>query len=98
MTRTVTNRKTNKMHAEVVYAVTSLASTGIGPQVITTLRNTALSFPRLNGHDNIAKALRHNARSPHRQLLAGWLSWAKDSHTPEFLKERPPSTDTATCC
>ena len=106
LTRTVTNRKTNKTHTEVVYAVTSLAiadatatqvagwlrghwaienrlhwvrdvvyaedhsqtRVGTGPQVMATLRNTALSVLRLNGHDNIAKALRHNARSPHRPV------------------------------
>ncbi|ETZ97287.1 hypothetical protein I546_7134 [Mycobacterium kansasii 732] len=38
------------------------------PQVMATLRNTAISLLRLDGHDNIAKALRHNARHPHRAV------------------------------
>src|SRR5215469_15374049 len=33
-----------------------------GPQVMATLRNTAIGLLRLDGHTNIAKALRHNAR------------------------------------
>jgi hypothetical protein len=31
-----------------------------------TLRNTAISLLRVDGHDNIAKALRHNARHANR--------------------------------
>jgi predicted transposase YbfD/YdcC len=46
----------------------SQTRTGSGPQVMATLRNTAISMLRLNGHDNIAKALRHNARNPHRPV------------------------------
>jgi len=32
------------------------------------LRNTAISLLRRDGHDNIAKALRHNARHPNRPI------------------------------
>jgi hypothetical protein len=35
---------------------------------MAALRNTAISLLRLDGHENIAKALRHNARSPHRPI------------------------------
>jgi hypothetical protein len=41
---------------------------GIGPKSWPPLRNTAISGLRLYGHVNIAKALRHNARSPHRPV------------------------------
>lgn len=112
LTRTVTDRKTDKRHTEVVYAVTSLSitdaapaqvaswlrghwaienrlhwvrdvtldedhsqvRTSAGPQVMATLRNTAISILRLTGHDNIAAALRHHARNPLRpvELLLTW--------------------------
>lgn len=39
-----------------------------GPQVMATLRNTAISLLRLDGHDNIAAALRHHARDHHRPI------------------------------
>lgn len=61
----------NRLHwvRDVTYAEDhSQVRTGNGPQVMATLRNTAISVLRLDGHDNIAKALRHNARSPHRPV------------------------------
>jgi predicted transposase YbfD/YdcC len=42
--------------------------TGNGPQVMATLRNTAISLLRLDGHTNIAKAHRHHARHPNKTL------------------------------
>lgn len=57
----------NKLHRvrDVTYAEDhSQIRTGNGPQVMAALRNTALSILRLNGHGNVAKALRHNPRSP----------------------------------
>jgi predicted transposase YbfD/YdcC len=46
--------------------------TGSGPQVMATLRNTAISLLRLAGHTQIATALRHHARNTHRpaELIA----------------------------
>ena len=38
--------------------------TGNAPQVMATLRNTAISLLRLTGWDNIAAGLRHHARTP----------------------------------
>jgi predicted transposase YbfD/YdcC len=61
----------NRLHwvRDVTYSEDhSQNRTGSGPQVMATLRNTAISVLRLDGHDNIAKALRHNARSPHRPV------------------------------
>jgi predicted transposase YbfD/YdcC len=61
----------NKLHwvRDVTYAEDhSQVRAGNGPHVMATLRNTAISVLRLDGHDNIAKALRHNARSPHRPV------------------------------
>jgi hypothetical protein len=53
---------------DVTYAEDrSQSRTGGGPQV-TALRNTAISLLRLDGHDNVAKALRHNARHPNRPI------------------------------
>jgi predicted transposase YbfD/YdcC len=46
----------------------SQVRTGHAPQVMATLRNTAISILRLSGWDNIAKALRHHARHPDRAL------------------------------
>lgn len=45
--------------------------TGSGPQVMATLRNTAIGLLRLTGHTNIAAALRHHIRDFNRpvQLL-----------------------------
>ncbi|WP_280491294.1 MULTISPECIES: ISAs1 family transposase [Nocardia] len=40
--------------------------TGSGPQVMATLRNTAISLPRLAGHTNIVAATRHYARDINR--------------------------------
>ncbi|MFD4433840.1 ISAs1 family transposase [Nocardia sp. NPDC058497] len=37
------------------------ARTGHAPQILATLRNTAISLARLAGHTNIAAALRHYA-------------------------------------
>lgn len=42
--------------------------TGTGPQVMATLRNTAISLLRLAGHTRIAKALRHHTRDPRRPI------------------------------
>lgn len=42
--------------------------TGSGPQVMATLRNTAIGLLRLAGHTNIATALRHHARDFNRPL------------------------------
>jgi predicted transposase YbfD/YdcC len=48
--------------------------TGAGPQVMATLRNTVIGLLRLDGHTNIAAALRHHARDHHRpiKLLLNW--------------------------
>ncbi|MFC0438101.1 hypothetical protein [Kutzneria buriramensis] len=40
--------------------------TGSGPQVMATLRNTAVGLPRLAGYTNIAAALRYHARDFNR--------------------------------
>ena len=42
--------------------------TGNGPQVMATLRNTAISLLRLAGHTKIATALRHHGRSTSRPI------------------------------
>jgi predicted transposase YbfD/YdcC len=42
--------------------------TGNAPQVMATLRNTAISLHRLAGATNIAEALRHHARQPDRPI------------------------------
>jgi predicted transposase YbfD/YdcC len=42
--------------------------TGSGPQVMATLRNTAIGLLRLAGHTNIASALRHHARDFNRPV------------------------------
>lgn len=67
----------NRLHwvRDVTYAEDhSQIRTGSGPQVMATLRNTAISLLRLGGHENIAKALRYNARDAHRplKLLLNW--------------------------
>lgn len=46
----------------------SQVHTGSGPQVMATLRNTAIGLLRLAGHTNIATALRHHARDFNRPL------------------------------
>lgn len=48
--------------------------TGGGPQVMATLRNTVIGLLRLDGHTNIAAALRYHARDHHRpiKLLLNW--------------------------
>jgi predicted transposase YbfD/YdcC len=46
----------------------SQARTGAGPRVMASLRNLAISALRLNGHTNIASALRWTARDPARSL------------------------------
>lgn len=52
----------------------SQVRTSGGPQVMATLRNTAISILRLTGHTNLASALRHHARDPLRpvKLLLSW--------------------------
>ncbi|WP_226351976.1 ISAs1 family transposase [Pseudonocardia sp. ICBG601] len=44
------------------------AHTGHAPQVMSALRNLAITALRLHGVSNIAAALRHHARDPHRPL------------------------------
>ena len=39
------------------------------PQVMAALRNLVITALRLAGITNIAKALRHHARHPHRPLV-----------------------------
>lgn len=46
----------------------STVRTGAAPQVMATLRNTAVSILRLAGHTSIATALRHHSRNPHRPI------------------------------
>jgi len=46
------------------------ARTGTGPAVLATLRNTAIGYHRLNGHTNIARALRRAGRRPHELVTA----------------------------
>ena len=46
----------------------SQARTGAGPRVMASLRNLAISALRLNGHTNIASAVRWAARDPARSL------------------------------
>lgn len=46
----------------------SQVRTGSAPQVMATLRSTAISLLRLNGAANIAKALRHHARHPEEAI------------------------------
>ncbi len=47
--------------------------TGHGPQVMATLRNTAISLFRLAGHSNITATLRHHSRDSRRpiEILTG---------------------------
>lgn len=54
---------------DVTYAEDlSQVRTGVAPQVMASLRNLAISLHRLTGATNIAAALRHHARDPHRPL------------------------------
>jgi predicted transposase YbfD/YdcC len=46
----------------------SQVRTGSGPQVMATLRNTAIGLLRLAGHTNIAAALRHHIRDFNRPV------------------------------
>jgi len=46
----------------------SRARTGGGPRMMASLRNLAISLLRLNGHTNIAKAIRHMGRKPKRAI------------------------------
>jgi predicted transposase YbfD/YdcC len=48
----------------------SQVRTGHGPHVMTSLRNTTIGILRLAGWDNIATALRHHARNPHRAITS----------------------------
>lgn len=61
----------NKLHhvRDTVFAEdASRVRTGNTPRAMATLRNLALGALRNTGHDNIAAALRHHARNPHRPL------------------------------
>jgi len=42
--------------------------TNAGPQVMATLRNTAISLIRLSSQTSITAALRHHSRNPHRPI------------------------------
>lgn len=42
--------------------------TGNAPRIMATLRNTVITLLRLNGHQNIAAALRHHARNADRPI------------------------------
>jgi hypothetical protein len=46
----------------------SQVRTSNAPRAMATLRNAVISVLRLAGVTNIARALRHNARDPHRPL------------------------------
>lgn len=46
----------------------SQVRTGNSPQVMATLRSTAISLLRLTGVENIAQRLRHHARDPETVL------------------------------
>ena len=46
----------------------SLVRTGNAPRVMASLRSLAISLLRLDGHANIAAALRYHARRPSRPL------------------------------
>jgi predicted transposase YbfD/YdcC len=46
----------------------SQVRTAHGPQVMAALGNLAITALRLSGATNIAAALRHHARDPHRPL------------------------------
>jgi predicted transposase YbfD/YdcC len=46
----------------------SQVRTGNGPQIMAALRNLVITALRLHGVTNIAAALRHHARDPHRPL------------------------------
>ena len=50
---------------EVVAEPLDSDSVGTGARVMATLCNTVL---RLTGHDDIAAALRHHSRNPHRPI------------------------------
>lgn len=61
----------NKLHwvRDVTYDEDrSQVRTGAGPQVMATLRNTAVSILRLTGYTDIAAATRHHARRPERAI------------------------------
>jgi Transposase len=61
----------NKLHwvRDVTYDEDrSQVRTGHSPQVMATLRSTAISLLRLAGVENIAQGLRHHARNPHRPI------------------------------
>ena len=42
--------------------------TSNGPQIMAALHNLVITALRLAGYTNIAAALRHHARDPHRPL------------------------------
>jgi predicted transposase YbfD/YdcC len=54
---------------DVVYDDSQIR-TGNGPRIMACLRNLAITILRLTGTTNIAAALRHHARQPHRPLQA----------------------------
>ena len=47
----------------------SQVRTSNGPQIMAALRNLVITALRLAGVTNIAAALRHHARDPHRPLV-----------------------------
>ena len=61
----------NKLHwvRDVTYQEDkSLVRTGNAPRGMASLRSSAISILRLDGHENIAAANRHHARDPQRTL------------------------------
>lgn len=61
----------NRLHhtRDVTYAEDhSQVRTGVGPQVMASLRNFALNLHRLDRATNIAQATRRTARDPSRTL------------------------------
>ena len=58
----------NKLHyvRDVAYAedASRVRTAGYAPQIMATLRNTAISLLRLAGVQNITEALRHHDRRP----------------------------------
>jgi hypothetical protein len=72
----------------------SQVRTSNGPQIMAALRNLVITALRLAGHTNIAAALRHHARDPHRsrsvieRVIAHFKTW-RIMHTDY---RRPPNT------
>ena len=62
----------NKLHYVRDVALAEDASrvrTGHAPQIMATLRNTAISLLRLTGVQNITEAPRHHARRPDKIIM-----------------------------